>query len=528
MIGLFNFPLRQQPDGTIVSSGPISAPNINAGAPGKRVVCLGNSIGRAAWAPSDPAGTSQWLANQAVTVGATRFFNHFDLRGGGLVPRYATCTVGGTTGAVEPIWGDIGTTQSDGTAEWQVTAQTGGVGTFAGYWHMAQALAGQPLDETYLIGFAGAQYPTIMAYLTDDIIESVDIVFFGPMWENDVLSGNIANATARWADFVSKADSLRARGKIVCVQTVLPMKQTDYDDVSYVRGADSKVWEWLNRQIRKFAADRADVVFCDVANLYINMDPALPVWPDQTTQYVKGDLTTDLIVTATDKVHPDALGHFMIAKKWAPILEAKFGRREVFGVAGEANQWDRNPLMYGTGGELGTNVTGVVATNQKAACSASASAVASKITGPNSAPQRLVISTTAAGQFAYLASRYGIPLGDLQVGDWIQVFVEVEIAANPVGFAIPRIQLAFNSAPGTGIQNVNGMPYSATTKMIGQAIKENTKFVLKTLPVKLPSGTVNMQVRSEMYASGSVGTPASVTADFHRFGVSRPTIPALS
>ena len=28
MIGLFNFPLRQQPDGTIVSSGPISAPNL--------------------------------------------------------------------------------------------------------------------------------------------------------------------------------------------------------------------------------------------------------------------------------------------------------------------------------------------------------------------------------------------------------------------------------------------------------------------------------------------------------------------
>ena len=44
MIGLFNFPLRQQPDGTLVSSGPISAPNLSGAHNQIRVAIDGDSI----------------------------------------------------------------------------------------------------------------------------------------------------------------------------------------------------------------------------------------------------------------------------------------------------------------------------------------------------------------------------------------------------------------------------------------------------------------------------------------------------
>lgn len=515
--------------GPLRVAGGVSAYNLQGGAPGRRAAILGNSIGRAGYNPADPAGTSQWFANTAVTVGARRFFNHFDLRAGHFVPRYATCTAAGTTGATEPRWGDVGATHVDGTAEWIVTAQTGVVNLLGGgWWRFAQWMAGNPLIETYLVGFASAQSDVILAYLTDDVIDAVDVVIFSNLWENDALNGNATIAAARWAAFETLADSLRARGKVVGVQTVLPMSNLDWDGYAYTRGNDSIVWEWLNRKIREYAAARRDVVFCDVARAYPNLNPALPVWPDQATLYTQGDMTTDLVISATDRVHPETLGHFLIAKMWAPVLEARFGRREVFGVAKEANQLDPNPLLYGTTGPLGTNTTGVVAANKTVSCNAVASAVCSKIAGDGCAPIRVVITSDQQGAFAYLGSSSDVSLAGsgFAVGDIVQLFVAIKIKANPVGFAVPRIQLQFVGS--TGVTQINGLPYAASHGMIGQVITEDTSMVLSTVPIKIPPGTTAVKLRSEMYCSGSAGVPVNTTIEFERVGISRPVTPAIA
>ena len=72
MIGLFNFPLRQQPDGTIVSSGPISAPNLQGGLVGRLCGTFGNSIMRQGANPVDactPTVANQgWLAGTAFAL----------------------------------------------------------------------------------------------------------------------------------------------------------------------------------------------------------------------------------------------------------------------------------------------------------------------------------------------------------------------------------------------------------------------------------------------------------------------------
>lgn len=512
------------PSGDVQFGGAVTGTNSKGNAVGRRIAFIGNSIAYGCL-PSDQSGATYWQPALARTVGQYITPRYVDLRGG-YIPRTVICRAAGTTGATEPVWGPIGSTHTDGTVEWEVVAQTTKVSTKGTDWlSWAQAMSGQPLDVQWMLGMSGATCTQIIDMMeARGPLDDCDGVFLGNMFENDAIIGILANCTAAWARFVAYADKLRAAGKTVYTQTILPMSILDYNGSTYVAGNDTKCWLWLNAKLREFAAARRDVTFCDVTDAYKSLDPATPVWSDVVTTYPNGNLTTATILDATDRTHPRQLGAFLIGKLWAKVLDARFPRREFFNPAG-ADQRAPNPYMYGTGGALSSNVTGTVADSYRASSSASASAACSKITGTKSAPERHVIAATATGQFNYLISNPGITLTPLVVGDMIEAFVEIKVAANPGGFVCPYVQMLFNSS--TGIPQVDMYVYADSSQQVGPGITEDTTFLFKTIPVRIPVGTVSVQIRQEMAVSGSVGTPAAATVDFVRQCLRRPAPVAL-
>lgn len=504
-----------------------------SGAPNKLAI-LGNSITGLGASPRNLLSATGWLPGATIATSATTFPVYWNLTRG-VAPIKWVASTGGTTGTVEPDWphyAPAGTTVQDGTVVWTATAIGGGGNNTSwafGWWHIAQALSGQRLDEAVIMGRSGRQSNEILAYLDRILaVPGVGTVFFANMFENDCWPGSaptLATISQRWDAFVSAVQQCRAAGKRVMVQTVLPNGNIDGSSAftGYTLGNGSRAWLWLNNKIRELARTYSDIILWDAAQVYVDANPANPVWPENTATFLSTSGSGQQL-KMTDGVHPNMAGHWALGKSLSLVLAANFPARPIFTNGLDPYNNAVNPLNFGTAGTL-TNISGGGAAPNNltlnAASGTAASCVASKVARTDTAGEWLQLVYVAAAADGAILSWTSNQTPAFTTGNVVQAFGEVKILANPTLHTWSQFQISFNSATERFTQNAG---FSGTDQDWGQFLTTDTTLTLKTLPAVVPSGMASLSLQSKVVGRGA----ASFTCQFGRMQVKTVEVVAIA
>jgi len=502
-----------------------------------RIALLGNSItAQAQPAYGDAKTAPNWGPTVAVTAGQSMNPPSMDLTAGVKFLKYVA-TVSGICGATEPVWPTtVGATVADGTVTWQCQATTTTTASWGmSWWSIAQALAGQPMDEVYIVGQSGRQSDTILATLDRVLAANPDVVFFANVWENDVWPGgapSLATISARFDAYVAAVDRVRTLQKRVIVQTVLPHGSIDAGSAftSYAKGTGTKAWTWLNAKIREMARARQDVILFEPDVLYADPLPAngSNCWPENATTFTS-ESGAGQALKRTDSIHPYLAGAWQIGKALAVVLQKYFQAPARFGTAGSESSVTVNPLKGGTAGTAGTNVTGTVANgytlNNYATTGAGTASLVAR-TDISGNWQRLAYTASAGADGAQLISTAVAALGTLAVGDVVQMFSEQRVLASPAPALVTGWNnvLRFQGAGSAFDASSGGRALGTADHDIGQFIAADTVFVWKTPPVPVPAGTTGLSTYPKLAGRGT----AVFTVDFGRESIQRVSVQALA
>lgn len=499
------------------------------------IAIFGNSIIASGACPRTIYASTAWQPSTAVSAAAVAGPKYWNLQSGISANKWV-CTTAGTTGTLEPNWphgAATGTTVTDGTVVWTYTALGGALTPWAawnfGFWHIAQALSGQRLDEAIIVGRSGSQSPEILSYVDRAIADpNVGTIYFANIFENDTwpsTAPTLATITANWNAFVVKADAARASGKRVMVQTLLPSANIDSSSgfTGYAFGNGSKAWIWLNSKLRQYARARGDVILWDAASVYVDANPANPVYPENTVTYLSSGATGQAL-KKTDGIHPYLSAHYLLGVSLGAVLAANFQPRPIFTHALDDKAQTVNPLMFGTSGTRGATIGSGTVPNSlsmdafggvSGSC-ASSSVARTDITG-NWA--RLVYGATAGDNASLSWTSFQTSV--VSAGQVVQAYAEIRVLANPTLFVLPMVQLRMLSA-------ADPWAYSSTLASvdqdIGQMITVDTIFTLKTPPLVWPTGVTTVGVYSKAMARGA----ASFTVDFGRQALLRSAAAAAA
>ena len=493
---------------------------------GNNVAILGNSICAQVyptWASTD-AG---WLTANSYSLSAFASPSVYDLTGGYIPLRYQVTTAG-VSGATEPIWPTVaGGTVTDGTVVWTAVANSATPFWQQSWWHIAQSLSGQRLNEVFIAGRSGKQSADILLYVDRALASGADIIYFATMFENDCWPGaapSLATVTASWTAVAAAMDRCRNLGKRVMTQTVLPNGNIDASSLftGYSRGNGTKAWQWLNAQIRDFVRSRPDVIFFDAASVYVDTNPANPVWPENTLTYLSQSGSGQAL-KKTDGVHPQGAAGYALGAALAPVLSANFAAVSHFGTALDENARSKNPLNGGTGGTAGTNMSGTIAASMGTNAYGTATGVGSLVARTDIAGnwQQIVYSATVADNVDY-NTLTAFPLNNFAVGDLAQGFAELKVLANPT--LLKQIYLRMDYSGGSPSQSLSGTDIGNNAQDVGQFMTTDTTWTVKTVPMKIPTGTTGFVLFCRQYGRGA----ASYTSQFGRQSVMRLPNPALA
>lgn len=489
---------------------------------GKKIAILGNSIVFYNAIPNN-SGLSGWVESTAKALTNTVVPVHMDLSGGFWPHLYYTCTTAGTTGTIEPTWPTtVGGTVTDGTVVWTATAVRSDAKQFGfGYFTFAQMLSGQRLDEVYICGRSGKQSDSILLYVDTALAANPDVVFFANMFENDCWPGvapTLSTVLSHWNDVEAAMDRVRGLGKTVMLQTVLPSGNIDASSTftGYVAGNGTKAWNWLNDKIREYARNNPDVIFWDAASVYVDSNPANPVWPENTVTYLSSTGTGQQL-KKTDGVHPYTSGIWLLAQSLATIIAANFPAVDRFSYALDSYAIAVNPLNYGTSGTAGTGITSGTPANLMTANAYGTvtTAALTKVarTDRTGNWQRSTYVATAGDNLSY-----GPTSGDatkFAVGAVVQALSEINIEANPTLLTYPVQHLRFTGASGSDQYVYSATLPGSTWQDVGQMITTDTTLTMKTVPVKVPTGTTSLITYTKAYGRGA----SNFAAQFGRINV---------
>ena len=524
-------------DGTATYTGPMLGDSLQALVSGAgkttRVALLGNSITAQArpYISGENYTAGSWTPGGAVTAGLTLNPPSWDISAGVNFIK-AQCITAGNMGTSEPLWPTtIGATVTDGTVVWQMVASTY---TSAGYtlnwWSIAQALSGWPLDEVFICGQSGRQSDTILGVLDRALAASPDVVFFASVFENDIWPGSaptLATISARFDAYVSAVDRVRALGKRVIVQTLLPSGNVDSSSgfTGYSRGNGTKAYSWLNQKIREMARARSDVILFEPDLLYLDPDPAKGgVYPENAATFLSQSGSGQQL-KYTDGIHPYNAARWKIGRALALLLQKYFQAPARFGGASDETSRMPNPLKGGTTGTLGTNMSGTVATGLTVHAYGTGTGVGSAVARTDVAGnwQRVAYSTTVADNVV-CAPTAAVALGQYAIGDVVRAFAEVRILAAPTLLTAPQINLRFNGAGAAYDAVIGGRDGGNNDQDHGQFCATDTTLVLATPPVRIPSAATGMFVYSQAFGRGAAG----FTVDFGRESIQRQSVGALA
>lgn len=481
--------------------GPIKIGN------GNRVACFGNSIGSQGFVPYGNTGDQQWDPGLAKALNSyifPRYHKMYDIYHN---LRYK-CTKAGTTGTAEPDWPyTIGEVVADGTAEFTCEASTFVPQVGAGYWGIAQAMSGQRLDEVFVVGASGETSDAILPYVDRADHAKIDIYYFGPMFENDIVNLSAAQVSSNWAALKSKINELRRNGKRIILQTCLTSGRIDSGVnafTGYVAGEKTASILSLNDNIREFCISAPDVFLLDVFDVYVDPNYAHPVWPENETDFLSISGTGQAL-KYTDGVHPQGAGCFKLAKYVAQKLSQWFPEISHFEPNGNS-QYFANCYNYGVSGAKAGASSGVVADLHTLNAAATGTAICSKETmdGSLSSWQKVAFDFSVGGEISFFEYTRTEPLTP---GDITQIFTEVKVAANPVGLHSLYGYTRFGTALGNVDQRVELYPVSNASQYVGQFITEDTIFTLKSLKLPVPTGYQNVRnfLKAIVLPTGGVG-----------------------
>lgn len=481
---------------------------------GNRVACFGNSIGSQSFVPYAGHYDPQWNPSVSVSLGDYIFPCYHDMTVCYENVRYK-CTKAGTTGLVEPLWDDsIGSITVDGSAEFTCELSTYIPSTGGGYWTIAQAMSGQRLDEVFVCGASGKMSDYILPYVERVDSSNVDIYYFGPMFENDVVNITPSALATNWSEFIVKVNSLRRLGKRIILQTCLPSGSIDatggaFNNYSSANGTLN--YNWINKQIREFCKSKPDVYLFDIAYLYIDPNYANPVWPENTSTFVSVSGTGQAL-KYTDGVHPNGAASWAIGKYVASRLAELFPKVEHFQPKGDS-QYLANPLKFGSDGAKNGNMSGTVADLYTINLNTTGSGVASKVTRDDSVGewQRVAYTLTVGENLSCFET---IPRAeDIESGDVIQVFSEIRVITPHNGisqiYGFTRIETDFGNKDLR--QTID--PTSDYVQSSGQFIVAGTTLTMKSVKIKTPAG---YQTIRNFAVVGNAVAGSSATIDFGR------------
>ncbi len=349
-----------------------------------------------------------------------------------------------------------------------------------GIWQLTNMLMCQKLDFVYIDGVngtgalsgsthyssridaaiaSGAQYIAIRASINDF---------------NDLIDYNLLIA-----EYSSLFAKVNASGMTVISNSVAPSN-------GYIDTSRRSNWIAFNKWILGTAPKLFDII----------------VLPQhyQAIDHTSLTGTVDLAMAA-DGGHPDLNAAFLIAEDSVRVLEPYFYRNNnilyatmASGVA-DASLLDVNPTNIGTGGTLGSNVTGAVADGYGIRTTSNLGTVVASKVARTDGPgywQQIVWTPSASDQYLeYYSLGNGVPLatGGAVIGDTLQSVCEVEldIATAPADAHYPVLKLTHRG----GVGYSSGFALNATMVALN---KSGWRGVVSTPKMDIPASTTEIQL----------------------------------
>lgn len=377
---------------------------------------------------------------------------------------------------------------------------TNGVVTSYGtvsYWTWAQRFLGQRFKLLKNAGISGQTSAQILSRF------DVDVKAYEPAYVI-VLAGRndgTIGAAATEANLAAIYDKCAKIGATVIACTLTPYNQPagattqQQADWAAQRQADNRINQWIKRQ----ALTRRDFLVCDWATAL----------QDINGNFIFPSLTAD-------GIHPTSLA----AQRMGRILAKTLAPRVPFldrlvSNNDDPNNLDYNPLMFGTSGSIGSGGTGTLATGWNAGLLGSAGTFSiaqvpcTDLVGLNWHELNVTATGTGGGQlFQYVnqtaaASKLTAAIGtddyyvarvEVEADSWASAVVQGTYAA---GLSI-RMQASNASFSNLAVVQDILSADTPTHEVNGEYM------VLETPPMKIPSGTVNLQLVLTLSAIGKV------------------------
>jgi len=409
---------------------------------------------------------------------------------------------------------------------WTAQAETNSFQWVPGYFTFAQELSGQLLDEVCVMSRSGEQSSTILPYLDRVLATNPDVVAFFNIFENDCWPGAAPNLTTiknNWDAFVLAADRVRGLGKQVMVATLFPSANIDSSSAftGYSAGNGTKAWMWLNNKIREYARARPDVVLWDATNVYIDPNPANPVYPENATTFTSNSGTGQAL-KFTDGIHPNLNANWRLAKSLSTVLLATFPTRTIFNPAGDTWQKSVNPLGFGTAGTRDTSLLAGTVPNSltgyaySSTASTGSSVARADIPFGNWAQIAASGTSVAAGDAVQVAWTASQAIAPFAVGDVVQAFAEQIVAAGPTLYQYSALWLNCSGATPQWVYSTSipGNQQDAAPAFVA-SIAGGQTLTMKTPPFIVLPGTTAFLIYNRAHWRGS----AALTAQFGRTAV---------
>jgi lysophospholipase L1-like esterase len=329
-------------------------------------------------------------------------------------------------------------------------------------------------------------------FLVNDV--DVDIV---------VLDGGANDMGSQTKEYIQSyrealADFYLQNGKLVILLPILARNTTSWT----AGGAERKKAAWINARTREFTKTRDGCFYFDWNKAWVDSMSA------------NG---TPLTGYSPDGIHFSPQGGYAVGLAFAQFLATILPEAQPR-VTSQDDQFDAtenplgnlftNPFCLGTGGSIGTGVTGTVAPGLRLERSAGASTgVASKETRPGNRGEYQVLTLSPSGtgeNLFYIRSNAADTPHTYAEGTWIQASIEVDVSAY-TGWT--GISLFLQDRGTNGLISYAMEPFdggSGNEKLTGSAWSG----LLVTPPIEIVAGSANLRWRLEVRFDGAVaGTP---------------------
>lgn len=338
-----------------------------------------------------------------------------------------------------------------------------------GYFDWANAFLGQRFKVIKNAGIGGNRTDQMLARI------DVDVISLKPAW--CMLYGGINDITNDFNADVAFAN-LKAMYQKLLDNNIKVIGATITPSVNINTIARKTEYFKLNKLIRQYALENPNIIVTDFAAAYIDATNTNPVPITNTT---------------VDGVHPSAYGASLMGKILADTLQSIIPFVPLFTNSNnDPDVKNPNAMMIGTGGTLGTGVTGSIAGNWLTSIGGSGvgTMVGSKVARADGMPgewQQLVLSGGDANTTLnlYHVASTGFSVGEKYIGQ-----SEIELDSDCANIkSIVVILEARNGS--TVLKTVNALSHTSSYANLSYNPR---KITIKSNPFIVPATITSLRI----------------------------------